>query len=108
MADEDKPNLERINADNLDRKVSVEESVGRKVSVVPKELSLLAPPGTVPEGQWGWMIVASIFLLMTVLFGYVFSLSVFFVEWMPYFDASATEISWVISLPPAIGGTLSK
>ncbi|XP_072024647.1 monocarboxylate transporter 13-like isoform X1 [Amphiura filiformis] len=60
-----------------------------------------------PEGGWGWMIVVGLFILMFVLFGCVFSLSVFFVEWITYFDATATEVSWAISLTPALAGVAS-
>ena len=108
MAEEDKPKLEQINVNNLERKVSVGDNLDRTVTAVPKEPSLQALSGTVPEGQWGWMVVVSIFLLLAVCLGYVFSLSVFFVEWVTYFDASATEISWIVSLPPIVTGALSK
>ena len=65
----------------------------------------VTPP---PEGGWGWVIVGGIFLMFTVLFGYIFALAVLFVEWMRYFDASATDISWVVSLAPAVSGLMSK
>ncbi|XP_072021740.1 monocarboxylate transporter 13-like [Amphiura filiformis] len=60
-----------------------------------------------PEGGWGWMIVVGLFIMMFFLFGCIFSLSVFFVEWITYFDATATEVSWAISLTPALNGLAS-
>ncbi|XP_072024645.1 monocarboxylate transporter 13-like isoform X1 [Amphiura filiformis] len=59
------------------------------------------------EAGWGWGIVFSNFLMLTLYFGLIFSLPVFFVEWMVYFDTNATAISWVISLNPAIKGIFS-
>ncbi|XP_072024646.1 monocarboxylate transporter 13-like isoform X2 [Amphiura filiformis] len=59
------------------------------------------------EGGWGWGIVVSNFLMLTLYYGLIFSLPVFFVEWMVYFDTNATAISWVISLNPAILGIFS-
>ncbi len=62
----------------------------------------------VPEGGWGWMIVVAIFLLLLTLFGHVFSLAIYLVEFMAYFEASATDVSWAISLGPAVSGLCSK
>ena len=62
-------------------------------------------PEPLPEGGWGWIIVASVFCITVVIQK---ALGVFFVEWKLYFDASATAISWVVSLPPAVMGILSK
>ncbi|XP_072024649.1 monocarboxylate transporter 13-like [Amphiura filiformis] len=58
----------------------------------------------VPEGGWGWVVVGSVFFIAVII---ARGLPVFFVEWMQYFDASATEVSWAVSLPAAITGIFS-
>ena len=60
------------------------------------------------EGGWGWVIVASNFIMLTMVFGYIFALSVFYVEWLQYFNTNATMMSLVITLCPAIKGVFSK
>lgn len=50
-----------------------------------------------PDGGWGWVIVAAMFVSTSLVFGLMRSLGIFFVEFVHYFDQSAQAISWISS-----------
>ena len=57
---------------------------------------------------WGYAIVLSNFFMMFFVFALMQSQSFFFVEWQEYFEASATEVSFLTSLSLLLLGLLSK
>lgn len=50
-----------------------------------------------PDGGWGWVMVAAMFVSSSLVFGLMRSLGIFFVEFVQYFDESAQAISWISS-----------
>lgn len=50
-----------------------------------------------PDGGWGWVMVAAMFVSSSLVFGLMRSLGIFFVEFVHYFDQSAQAISWISS-----------
>ncbi|KAJ6654931.1 hypothetical protein lerEdw1_006402 [Lerista edwardsae] len=64
----------------------------------------MPPPGhpVALDGGWGWMVVLAGFLQSALVFGVIRSFGVFFVEFVAYFQASSSTISWVVSLGVAI------
>lgn len=50
-----------------------------------------------PDGGWGWVLVAAMFISTSLVFGLMRSLGVFFVEFIQYFEESAQAISWISS-----------
>ncbi|KAM9717312.1 monocarboxylate transporter 13 isoform 1-T3 [Menidia menidia] len=50
-----------------------------------------------PDGGWGWVLVAALFLSTSLVFGVMRSLGIFFVEFVQYFEESAQAISWISS-----------
>ncbi|XP_029310355.1 monocarboxylate transporter 13 isoform X2 [Cottoperca gobio] len=50
-----------------------------------------------PDGGWGWVLVAALFVSTSLVFGLMRSLGIFFVEFVQYFDESAQAISWISS-----------
>lgn len=50
-----------------------------------------------PDGGWGWVMVAAMFVSTSLVFGLMRSLGIFFVEFVHYFDQSAQAISWISS-----------
>lgn len=56
-----------------------------------------ASPDEVPDGGWGWVLVAALFVSTSLVFGLMRSLGIFFVEFVQYFEESAQAISWISS-----------
>ncbi|KAM4536924.1 monocarboxylate transporter 13 isoform 1-T1 [Odontesthes bonariensis] len=50
-----------------------------------------------PDGGWGWVLVAAMFISTSLVFGLMRSLGIFFVEFVHYFEESAQAISWISS-----------
>lgn len=50
-----------------------------------------------PDGGWGWVLVAAMFVSTSLVFGLMRSLGIFFVEFVQYFEESAQAISWISS-----------
>lgn len=50
-----------------------------------------------PDGGWGWVMVAAMFVSTSLVFGLMRSLGIFFVEFVRYFEQSAQAISWISS-----------
>ncbi|XP_040886843.1 monocarboxylate transporter 13 isoform X2 [Toxotes jaculatrix] len=50
-----------------------------------------------PDGGWGWVLVAALFVSTSLVFGLMRSLGIFFVEFVQYFEESAQAISWISS-----------
>ncbi|XP_028330971.1 monocarboxylate transporter 13 [Gouania willdenowi] len=50
-----------------------------------------------PDGGWGWVLVAALFISTSLVFGLMRSLGIFFVEFVQYFEESAQAISWISS-----------
>ncbi|XP_041840997.1 monocarboxylate transporter 13 [Melanotaenia boesemani] len=50
-----------------------------------------------PDGGWGWVLVAAMFISTSLVFGLMRSLGIFFVEFIQYFEESAQAISWISS-----------
>lgn len=50
-----------------------------------------------PDGGWGWVLVGSLFVTSSLVFGLMRSLGIFFVEFVQYFEESAQAISWISS-----------
>ncbi|XP_068164518.1 monocarboxylate transporter 13 [Antennarius striatus] len=50
-----------------------------------------------PDGGWGWVLVGAMFVSISLVFGLLRSLGVFFVELVTHFDQSAQSISWITS-----------
>uniref|UniRef100_A0A672I2F8 Solute carrier family 16 member 13 n=1 Tax=Salarias fasciatus TaxID=181472 RepID=A0A672I2F8_SALFA len=51
-----------------------------------------------PDGGWGWVLVAALFISTSLVFGLMRSLGIFFVEFVQYFEESAHAISWISSI----------
>lgn len=51
-----------------------------------------------PDGGWGWVLVAAMFISTSLVFGLMRSLGIFFVEFVQYFEESAQAISWISSI----------
>lgn len=60
------------------------------------------------DGGWGWMVVLAGFVQSALVFGVIRSFGVIFVEFVAYFQASSSTISWVISLGVAVLQFASK
>ncbi|XP_066578574.1 monocarboxylate transporter 13 [Amia ocellicauda] len=50
-----------------------------------------------PDGGWGWAVVLALFVDSALVFGLVRSFGVFFVEFVRYFERSASAVSWITS-----------
>lgn len=57
--------------------------------------SKMAPP---PDGGWGWPVTISSFLIHMILDGISYSIGVFVVGLIDYFEASRAEVGWVGSI----------
>ncbi|KAL8177069.1 UNVERIFIED_CONTAM: hypothetical protein K2H54_041568 [Gekko kuhli] len=55
-----------------------------------------------PDGGWGWMVVLAGFVQSALVFGVIRSFGVFFVEFVQYFQAPSSTVSWVVSLAVAV------
>ncbi|XP_060112472.1 monocarboxylate transporter 13-like [Heteronotia binoei] len=55
-----------------------------------------------PDGGWGWMVVLAGFVQTALVFGVIRSFGVFFVEFVEYFRAPSSTVSWVVSLGVAV------
>ncbi|XP_054850525.1 monocarboxylate transporter 13-like [Eublepharis macularius] len=55
-----------------------------------------------PDGGWGWMVILAGFVQTALVFGVIRSFGVFFVEFVEYFRAPSSTISWIVSLGVAI------
>lgn len=51
-----------------------------------------------PDGGWGWVLVAALFVTNSLIFGLMRSMGIFFVEFVQYFEESAQAISWISSI----------
>ncbi|XP_072314605.1 monocarboxylate transporter 13 [Eucyclogobius newberryi] len=51
-----------------------------------------------PDGGWGWVMVAALFVCNTLVFGLMRVFGIFFVEFVQYFGESAQAISWISSI----------
>ncbi|RVE60520.1 hypothetical protein OJAV_G00181700 [Oryzias javanicus] len=51
-----------------------------------------------PDGGWGWVLVVAMFVSMSLVFGLMRSLGIFFLEFVQYFEESAQAISWISSI----------
>ncbi|KAF6715897.1 Monocarboxylate transporter 13 [Oryzias melastigma] len=51
-----------------------------------------------PDGGWGWVLVVAMFVSMSLVFGLMRSLGIFFMEFVQYFEESAQAISWISSI----------
>ncbi|XP_023130748.1 monocarboxylate transporter 13 [Amphiprion ocellaris] len=50
-----------------------------------------------PDGGWGWVLLAALFVSTSLVFGLMRSLGVFFVEFVQYFEESSQAVSWISS-----------
>nr|XP_056719599.1 monocarboxylate transporter 13-like [Euleptes europaea] len=55
-----------------------------------------------PDGGWGWMVVLAGFVQTALVFGMIRSFGVFFVEFVEYFRAPSSTVSWIMSLGVAV------
>ncbi|CAL9694715.1 unnamed protein product [Knipowitschia caucasica] len=55
-----------------------------------------------PDGGWGWVLVAALFVCNSMVFGLMRIFGIFFVEFVHYFDESAQAISWISSIGLAV------
>ncbi|XP_005103079.2 uncharacterized protein LOC101852192 [Aplysia californica] len=56
----------------------------------------------IPDGGWGWVIVACSFLIHMFVVGTLYALSVLYVAWLAHFDNGKGLTSWIISLAVAV------
>ncbi|XP_068612172.1 monocarboxylate transporter 13 [Brachionichthys hirsutus] len=55
------------------------------------------PDGGGPDGGWGWVLVGAMFVSVSLVFGLLRSVGVFFVAFEQHFGESAQAISWISS-----------
>ncbi|KAK7909813.1 hypothetical protein WMY93_014497 [Mugilogobius chulae] len=51
-----------------------------------------------PDGGWGWVLVAALFVCNSLVFGLMRVFGVFFVEFVQHFGESTQAISWISSI----------
>lgn len=65
----------------------------------------------VPDGGWGWMIVAASLVLSTIADGVSFSFGLLYIEFLQYFGESKSKTSWIgglfMSVPLMSGPIMS-
>lgn len=65
----------------------------------------------VPDGGWGWVIVAASFILSMIADGISFSFGLLFIEFLDYFGESKAKTSWIgglfMSVPLMSGPIMS-
>jgi hypothetical protein len=50
---------------------------------------------TCPDGGWGWVVTASSFYVMFLVYGTVNCYGVIYIEWLDYFGKSRTTTSMI-------------
>lgn len=85
----------------------VPASIADMTTVEPKD-ARKDPPPEGPDGGWGWVLVAALFVSNSLVFGLMRSSGIFFVEFVQYFDESAQAISWISSIGLAAQQFFSK
>lgn len=58
----------------------------------------VAPTSAAPDGGYAWFISLSGFVVFGLTFGVIKAFGVFYVEIHKYFEATATETSWITSI----------
>ncbi|KAG5683471.1 hypothetical protein PVAND_012749 [Polypedilum vanderplanki] len=56
------------------------------------------------DGGWGWWVVFASFAIHIVTDGVTYTLGIFYVEWLDYFNSGKAETSWIASI--LVGVTL--
>lgn len=56
------------------------------------------------DGGWGWWVVFASFMIHIVTDGVTYTLGLFYVEWLDYFQSGKAETSWIASI--LVGVTL--
>lgn len=66
------------------------------------------PSSVVPEGGYGWVVVASSFVVHVLVLGSIYTFGVYYPVYIEAFDASQGEVAWVGSIGAAlmVGGGL--
>lgn len=55
-----------------------------------------------PDGGWGWVVVASSFILQGLTIGITYTFGVIFVDLLEYFGESQSTTAWIGSIQPAL------
>ena len=50
------------------------------------------------DNGWAWVVVSANFMTQLINFGLLSSLGVYVIEWKKHLTASASQLSWVLSL----------
>jgi len=61
---------------------------------------------TPPDGGWGWMVVFGSFMIHIMADGFTYTLGIFYVYLLNYFDATKAEAAWIVSI--LVGVTLGS
>ena len=61
-----------------------------------------------PDGGWGWVIVAAVWVDNMLVIGMLKSLGVLFPAFRTYFDENASAISWINSISLSMRATAGK
>ncbi|KAK7869286.1 hypothetical protein R5R35_000897 [Gryllus longicercus] len=70
-----------------------------------------AAKGKVPDGGWGWVVVAASFVMSMIADGISFSFGLLFVRFLAHFEDSRSKTSWIGSLfmsVPLMSGPLGS
>ncbi len=60
--------------------------------------AMLPGPPVPPDGGYGWVILASSFMVNFLVDGVCFSFGIFFVDFLDYFGATRAKTSWIGSV----------
>lgn len=86
------------------KKRHIDRSFQGKESILSSTLSLYVEKEKpkIPDGGWGWMVVAASFLINMISDGVGYTFGLLYVEFLHEFKASKSATSWIGSLFMAI------
>ncbi|XP_038075972.1 monocarboxylate transporter 13-like [Patiria miniata] len=61
---------------------------------------------TVQDHGWAWMVLLGAHIGLVLTSGFLQSLGVFYIEWKEFFDLTATDASWLVSVPFLVASPL--
>lgn len=102
---ESQPNEQEVNHLSVPgEKSHIDRTFQRKESILSSTLSLYIEKAKpkIPDGGWGWLVVAASFLINMISDGVGYTFGLLYVEFLYEFKASKSATSWIGSLFMAI------